>query len=142
MEGEREEGRKELSSWFGFPPPRNCKDDLRGRRTNVCGRTVLYVHCVPFHSPSALPFPCSSQDASDHGPFLPFTPVVHAREGLYVIEGSPETLQVVPPRGEGACFSTKKGMGMVKYGCASGETNGPQMEEHARYRAPSEIMKE
>lgn len=36
---------KEFSSWFGFPPSRNCKDDPGGRRTNVCERIVLYMHC-------------------------------------------------------------------------------------------------
>jgi len=44
-EREEEEG---LSSRFGFPPSRNCEDDPGGRRTNVCGRTILYVRCPTF----------------------------------------------------------------------------------------------
>lgn len=53
VQGGKKNEKEGLSSWFGFPPPRNCKDDPGGRRTNVCGRTSS-LRALP-HLPSAFP---------------------------------------------------------------------------------------
>lgn len=51
VQGGKKNEKEGLSSWF--PPPRNCKDDPGGRRTNVCGRTSS-LRALP-HLPSAFP---------------------------------------------------------------------------------------